>query len=208
MSNTNQTLPTSLLTEALNVNKQHWNYIGTAYKIQQGIIDNLFMQQLPLNTDITEVKIKATILNVCYSTHVHAIAKMAQGIVNLNIDSRLNSGDITLVEDISNAANVNKQFLSFASKYCAMHKPMAFPIYDRFVRLFLAKVISNGSLPNFKDSLTAADIKLHNYGYYVKIYNAFMKYYNLSTLTYRQVDCYIWTACKCNLTNLDLLKLI
>jgi hypothetical protein len=44
--------------------------------------------------------------------------------------------------------------------------------------------------------------------FYKEVYDAFMKQYQLTSLGYRKVDWYIWTACKCHLTNLSLFNLI
>ena len=45
------------------------------------------------------------------------------------------SGDASLVTDIAHIElnGKEKYFYSFATKYCAMHQPERFPIYDRFV---------------------------------------------------------------------------
>ena len=43
---------------------------------------------------------------------------------------------------------------------------------------------------------------MKNYMDYVAIYNAFMKQYKLKRLSYREVDWYIWTTCKCNIQNI------
>lgn len=203
-----KTLPKSLLKEARSIIKNRWIYLSKNYQIQEQIIDLLFKKTFPYNTDIDVVKTKAATLNVYYSTHVQAIQKMAHEIVNLNIDNRLMIGDITLVPDIAKALGTNRIFRSFASKYCAVHNNAAFPIYDRLVRQYLAKVIRKGNLAGYTYNQTTADDKLHDYMFYVKVYNAFMKQYHLTSLTYRQVDWYIWVAQKCKLQNLDLFKLI
>jgi len=201
-------LPKSLLKEARVIIKNRWNYLGQNYQVQEQIIDLLFKKKNLCNNDVNIVRTKAATINIFYSTHVQAISKISQAIVNLNIDSRLSNGDITLVPDIAKAANVSRRFCSFASKYCAAHNPDAFPIYDRLVRLYLAKVIAKGNLAGYMYNQTTADTKLHDYRYYVEVYNAFMKQYKLTSLSYRQMDRYIWTACKSKLANLDLFKLI
>ena len=67
----------------------------------------------------------------------------------------------------------------------------------------LAKVIVKGNLKGYQaTSLTAATKIMKNYMDYVAIYNAFIKQYKLKRLSYREVDWYIWTTCKCGLQNL------
>jgi hypothetical protein len=60
---------------------------------------------------------------------------VAKHICALEIDVRLNTGDVTLVEDIQYVAigNTKKNFYSFASKYCSHHNPLDYPIYDSYV---------------------------------------------------------------------------
>ncbi len=210
--------PKSLLKEARWVVKNRWALLSTIpnathYEMQERIINILF-SKFPTNTNIHEVITKVNLLNLTYSTHVTAISLLANDIMKLhNIDARLAAGDKTLVPAIAKAGSPAKIFRSFATKYCACHNPKAYPIYDRIVREYLAKVISKGNLPLYSGSVNTILTKMENsYAYYVDVYDAFMKTYHLTTMTYRQVDWYIWAAHKsktsAHLSHLDLFKLV
>lgn len=69
-------------------------------------------------------------------------------ILNLNIDDRLNKGDLSLVEDIARVT-VNGtvyNLLHFASLYCTLHKPNVFPIYSDQHHDFYRKYIKHFNL--------------------------------------------------------------
>lgn len=204
-----QRLPKSLLKEAKTVIKQKWSYPDMAhYDPQEKLVTTLFRKMYPTNTNQAEVLVKAFFLNQFYSTNIRAISKIGKGIVPLQIDNRLKKGDISVVDDIAKILPARRNY-SFASKYCACHNPKAYPINDKLVRSYLAKVIAKGNLSGFSGKKTAVEKQLYDdYSFYKDVYDAFMKQYRLTSLTYRQVDWYIWVACKCKLNNLDLFKLI
>lgn len=69
-------------------------------------------------------------------------------ILALNIDDRLEKGDLSLVEDIGNVKvnGVVHHLLHFASLYCTLHKPMLFPIYSDQHHDFYRKYIKHFNL--------------------------------------------------------------
>ena len=177
--------------------------ISTVIDGQEQIIDLIFRQKYAFqNTNADVVKLKTITLNLYYSTYIRATTKLATGILQIqNLDARLQNGDLTLVDDVANV--LSRRNYSFATKYCACHNPKAYPIYDKIVADYLAKVIVKGNLKGYHaTSLTAAKKIMKNYMDYVAIYNAFIKQYKLKRLSYREVDWYIWTTCKCGLQNL------
>ena len=203
----------SLLSEAKSINVNKWTYPGMQiYKIQEDIIDGLF-RSLPTttNNDVDIVFLKVSTLNLFYSTYMLATRQMANGIVSLNIDSKLKMGDISLVDEI--ATCTKRRNYSFATKYCACHEPNLYPIYDAIVGNYLAQVVESGHLPMYASYSKSAILnKMKNYSDYKELYDAFMDYYDLSSLSYREVDWYIWVANKCKtsakLHSLNLFKLI
>ena len=201
----------SLLAEAKVVNQQHWTYPSMqVYATQEQVIHQLFRKVWAFqNTKLNIVQTKAVILNVCYGTNIKAIGMMAKGICAIpTVDVRLQSGDITLVTDIANIIS-GRHNISFASKYCACHNPKAFPIYDKYVSSTLAKIIAKGNLKGFSGTWTNVHKKMqYDYVFYKDVYDAFMKQYKLKSLTYRQVDWYIWTAVKCNMNQLNIFQLV
>ncbi|MCQ2977311.1 MAG: hypothetical protein MJ232_04780, partial [archaeon] len=105
------------------------------YVLQENSLNKLFFDLIPENKIIEDILIKASTLNDFYSTHIFSIFSVANHILSLDIDIRLNNGDPTLVDDIANITIDGKKirFYSFASKYCSHHRPYDYPIYDNYV---------------------------------------------------------------------------
>lgn len=202
---THTTAPTavSLLNEAQIVLTNLQNRLYPAldiYVTKWHILNAMLYCQWHSNTKLEEVYLKADTLNRYYSTNIWNILSMATGIIHIpNIDQRLQSGDPTLVNDI--ATSVPNRFnYSFATKYCACHNPQAYPIYDNLVADFFSEVIKKGNLscPTLS-GLSVPQIRNKmktDYAFYKTVYAAFMQQYNLTSLSYREVDWYIWTAGK------------
>ncbi len=201
------TAPVSLLNEANNVLANLWNYQGMdVYELKWKIMDML-CRQYPANTTLEEVYLKADTLNRYYSTNIFSIQSMAKGIINIpDIDQRLQNGDPTLVKDNTKPNNDISTIIpghnnySFATKYCACHNPAAYPIYDNIVADFFVAAIKSGHLTTpaiIGMSVSQIRNRMKNdYVFYKDIYIAFMQQYNLTSLTYREVDWYIWAAGK------------
>ena len=197
-STTSTSTSISLLKEAQDVNAHKWTYPNMeTYHVQEEIIDHLFRSGLTTaNVDENIIFLKVSTLNLYYSTFMLATKQMASEILNLDIDARLKKGDISLVEDIAKCTK--RRNYSFATKYCACHQPNKFPIYDDIVGQYLAHVIATGNLSGYSGAWTSIQEKMQkNYIYYKEVYDAFMQQYSLTSLSYREVDWYIWTANKC-----------
>ena len=143
----------------------------------------------PTNTVLEEVLIKVLVLNDLYSTNILGTYAVAKHIFDLkDIDVRLEKGDVSLIGDI--ARNVlngkEKNFYVFATKYCAMHQPDLFPIYDRLVGEMFCYFRDQTHFAKFKNS----DLK--DYAKYCTIYRTFIEFFKLNDFTYRQVDNYLW----------------
>lgn len=102
-------------------------------------MDKLFFKLCPKNTDITDILLKVFTLNVFYSTNIFSVYPVAKHILSLGIDARLKAGDVTLVNDIKQITinGTERNFYSFASKYCNHHNPLDYPIYDSYVDVVL-----------------------------------------------------------------------
>jgi hypothetical protein len=90
-------------------------------------------QAMPNNTDIGEVAVKLAALNGIY-----AVVRVAEHIVGLGIDARLAEAkvDPNLIEDVARVEITKgkpRRNYSFATKYCAFHRPDLYPIYDSLV---------------------------------------------------------------------------
>ena len=181
-----------------------------SYRIQEDILQNL-ISSYPDHKNKAAVEVKAKLLNLLYSTSINAINLMAKHIMDIqDIDKRLKTGDLTLVPEIAClelADGSSRNNYSFATKYCAYHQPSKFPIYDSIVAAVFTKLFEDGHLNGYvyaSESDTTKRVfnkggfkeKLKDYRFYVEVYNAFMKQYDLESLTYRQVDSYLWGAYK------------
>jgi hypothetical protein len=107
---------------------------------------------------------------------------MAEHIYSLNIDERLHRGDLTLIKSIANAPSLNRRFYSFATKYCAMHLPQIYSIYDSHVQKvllhFLPKEYTSDSLKNYET--------------YCQALREFQAKYHLEELDAWRLDKYLW----------------
>jgi hypothetical protein len=85
---------------------------------------------------------------------------MVDHILKLNIDDRLNKGDLTLVEDIASLKvnGVVYHLLHFASLYCCLHKPDSFPIYSDQHHDFYRKYIKHFNLSLDPEKLTSYQV--------------------------------------------------
>lgn len=181
-----------------------------SYRIQEWLLMKL-IGEYPTHENKSAVETKVKLLNLFYSTGIQAVNLMAKNILSIkNIDDRLDKGDYKLVPQIAklkvSTGDIRFNY-SFATKYCAYHQPKKFPIYDSIVALTFASLFEKGLLPKYKYnrgktntrntySKTEFMEKLKEYDFYIKVYNHFMEEYNLTSLSYREIDAYIWGAFK------------
>ena len=166
---------------------KRWNLLEN-YTLQEKALDKLFLKTYPNNTDINDVLIKASVLNDFYSTNIFSIFPVAKHILELDIDKRLEENDTTLVNDLAKVkiGNVEKNFYSFATKYCSHHKPKEFPIYDSFVEKCLMHFYKKDNFEEF----SKADLK--DYTKFKNILKSFKKYYNIDMFDLKDIDKYLW----------------
>ncbi|MBR6552928.1 MAG: hypothetical protein IKT89_08845, partial [Clostridia bacterium] len=158
------------------------------YHLQEESLNKLFHQLCPNNTDITDILIKASTLNDFYSTNIMSIYPVAKHILGLNIDSRLQNGDITLVDEIKRVQINNKTInnYSFATKYCSHHNSLDYPIYDSYVDEILRYFRNIDNFSNFSND----DLKI--YTKFKSIIIDFKSFYNLDEYNLKQIDQYLW----------------
>lgn len=156
--------------------------------MQESSLNKLFFKIYPKNTDINDILIKCSSLNDFYSTNIFSIFPVAKHILNLNIDDRLKNGDSSLVNDIAKITinGKNKNFYSFATKYCSHHCPKDFPIYDSFVEKVLLHYKKCDKFMIFKKD----DLK--DYKNYKEILFCFKKYYGIDEYSLKDIDRYLW----------------
>ncbi|WP_415535490.1 hypothetical protein [Dehalobacter sp. 4CP] len=158
------------------------------YHLQEDALNKLFFELCPKNTDVIDVLLKASTLNDFYSTNIFSIYPVAKRICDLDIDARLKAGDVTLVRDIQyvTIGDTEKNFYSFASKYCSHHNHLDYPIYDSYVDEVLRFFRNRDSFSDFQD----ADLK--DYVKFKGILIDFRAFYSLDKYNLKQIDQYVW----------------
>lgn len=158
------------------------------YHLQEEALNKLFFELCPRNTEVIDVLLKASTLNDFYSTNIFSIYPVAKHICDLNIDARLKAGDVTLVGDIQYVTIGDKErnFYSFASKYCSHHNPLDYPIYDSYVDEVLRYFRNRDSFSDFQDG----DLK--DYIKFKGILIDFRAFYGLNQYSLKQIDQYVW----------------
>lgn len=158
------------------------------YRLQEEALNRLFFELSPLNDDIRDILLKASTLNNFYSTNIFSIYPVAKHIRDLGIDTRLKAGDVTLVRDIQyvTIGDAQKNFYSFASKYCSHHNPLSFPIYDSFVDEVLRYFRNHDRFSDFED------VDLKDYIKFKSVLIDFQTFYGLGKYNLKQIDQYVW----------------
>ena len=109
-------------------------------------------------------------------------------IKELNIDERLANKDETLVNELAKVKinDKEKNFYSFATKYCSHHDPINYPIYDSYVEKILMHFKKIDNFSNFKRD----DLK--EYPKFKQILIEFKKYYDIDDYNLKDIDKYLW----------------
>lgn len=166
---------------------QRWDSLEN-YHLQEDALDKLFFELCPKNTNLSDILIKVSTLNDFYSTNIFSVYPVAKHIQTLNIDNRLQNGDVTLVNDIMKVIIDGKQknFYSFATKYCSHHNPLNYPIYDSYVEKILRYFRDTDKFSVF----STQDLK--DYKKFKETLIEFRKFYNLEQYNLKQIDKYLW----------------
>lgn len=179
------------------------------YGIQEMLLKTL-VKKHPDHKNRAAVDTKVKLLNLFYSTGIQAVSKMTDNIVGIkDIDARLEQGDLTLVPQIATLKlNGGERFnYSFATKYCALHQPEKFPIYDSIVADTFESLFVKGYFPKYTYSRSKSKspntftkgefaAKLKEYNFFVEFYRYFMELFDLTDRSVREIDSYIWGAFK------------
>ena len=160
-----------------------WNALEN-YSLQESALDKLFVTLAPSNTQIEDILLKVSTLNDFYSTNIFSVFPVAKHILSLDIDTRLNQGDPTLVDTIKTVDGRNHY--SFATKYCSHHNPLEYPIYDSYVDKILRYFRDTDGFCSFESD----DLK--QYDKFKQIILAFRTYYELEQYTLKEIDQYLW----------------
>lgn len=110
----------------------------------------------PSNKTEADIRMKISAINDDMEIRqLPDINDMIAHILKLNIDDRLQRGDLSLVEDIANITVNGKpyHFLHFASVYCNFHRPDVYPIYSEQHLDFYRQYIKANNLKLDPDKL-------------------------------------------------------
>ncbi len=167
------------------------------YSLQESALDKLFHISYKYNNDLDDILIKVCSLNDFYSTNIFSTFSVAKRIIELDIDERLKMGDVNLVNDIAKVTinGKEKNFYSFASKYCSHHNALDYPIYDSYVDKCLMYFKNKDKFSGFKKE----DLK--NYQTFKNTLIEFKKFYNIDEYNLKDIDKYLWQLGKEYLPN-------
>lgn len=149
-------------------------------------LNKLFMGICKFNDCIEDILIKCSSLNDFYSTNIFDIHAVAQHILSLHIDERLEKHELSLVKDIADVKDIGKKYYSFATKYCSHHQPEHYAIYDSYVENVLVSLNMRDKFANFK---RREDLK--DYDTYMMAIKAFQQRYGLQ-YSIKELDMYLW----------------
>jgi hypothetical protein len=156
------------------------------------------INRFPENKSIDEIRLKVCSIDSLYSTNIYDTLKIAKHIQSLNVDDALINGDINIVSKIATGhgiaslkSEVGKEinFYSFATKYCSWHNSDAFPIFDSYVEKILIAYRELGFC-NFKN------VELKQYHRFKETIMGFREYYDLSELSLKEIDKFLWLYAK------------
>jgi hypothetical protein len=162
-------------------------------RLVEGALGQLW-KQFPRNTETPHVLLKVLVLNKLYSTRVNdndvdPLARHITGLaIDKHLDQLLDQGSLDAVFLITDCPNL-KQYLSFASKFCSWHNPTAYPIYDGDVRECLWSYQKQDPFAEFQNK---GD--LYYYRKLVDTVIAFRNHYGLNSLSFKQLDKFMWRA--------------
>ncbi len=151
------------------------------------------IEKFPNNSDFEGILLKCSVINNLYSTNIFDIYRMAKNILQLNIDNKLLEGSANIVNEIAIGHGIPKpngdgdrNFYSFATKYCNWHNKNEYPIYDTFVEKILLAYRAKNNFSNFK----TADLK--DYKEFKKVIIDFKNYYSITQFDLKEIDKFLW----------------
>ena len=139
------------------------------------------LKKFPGNGDFASVLLKVTTINKLYSTNIMSPFEVAKHVVALQIGHQLKYGKLSAVDRIRHVSisGKEKDFYSFATKYCSWHNFPAYPIYDSFV---------DKSLRHF--NCVTGDLRV--YQNLKASVDCFRTQNGVMQFTYKQIDKFLW----------------
>lgn len=171
-----------------------WYTYRDSKMLEQEYALSILFQHFYQNNNLQNVLVKVSCLNDFYSTNIRDTYSVAKVIYQLNIDTRLQNADLSLVDDIAaetekNCKSARREY-SFASKYCSFHRPEVYPIFDS----------RNEEILNiYKDEINIKPLNLReSYEDYVRIINKYREIFGLECFSYKEIDRFNWIFCNLN----------
>ncbi len=158
----------------------------TCYLADQAIIK--LVEKFKENKDITNILLKVSVINDLYNTNIFDTCEMAKHIHSLHIDSALEKGDSEIVDKIAKVklSHKEKNFYSFATKYCNWHNRSKYPIYDGFVDKILRAYRDQTNFFDFNNT------DLRDYAKFLEILENFRRFFNLDDFDFKEIDKFLW----------------
>ena len=149
------------------------------YEADKAIVK--LIRAFPSNSDLAAVLLKVTTINKLYSTNIMAPFDVAKHIVSLRLGRQLEDGQLSAVDSIRHVtiSGTDKNFYSFATKYCNWHNLRAYPIYDSFVEKSLRHFNCITGNLRIYDNLKAS-------------VDCFRTQNGITEFTYKQIDKFLW----------------
>jgi hypothetical protein len=111
----------------------------------------------------------------------------------LGVDAPLAHGTHNIVDRIADIPNLRKCY-SFATKFCSWHNPTGFPLYDGYVDECLWSYKKQAEQEMQLPFAKFRRQDLLNYEKLVVIISAFRSHYKLDSLTFKQLDKFLWRS--------------
>ncbi|MBN1803300.1 MAG: hypothetical protein JW891_17445, partial [Candidatus Lokiarchaeota archaeon] len=148
----------------------------------------------PKNTHFPDILVKVCVLNDLYATGILDTFKVAEHVSTIKeLDSLLQAGRPEAIDlircghGIETKSKKDRDFYSFATKYCSFHNPDHFPIWDNLVSDLIYRWNKHYGWNN---SLTHD--KLHRYPIFIAIIKSILEYLNDRSLTVKSLDMGLW----------------
>lgn len=169
------------------------------YRVVEGALGWLFAQY-PSNDDLRHVLLKVVALSSLYGTRIFAYSEKIPNLVDValhirnsaaEIGSALSVGAPEVVERISRvsvAKKADRNFFSFATKFCSWHKPDLYPIWDANVQRYLRR------LQRHSDFAGSFKINAEHWEYreFRDAMVAFRDFYGISSFNFKDIDKFLW----------------
>jgi len=189
---------TLALTKGLLETASKLFYARREYKIADSAIRHA-LNQFPDNKNSTGVYVKSVLINTLYRTGIMDIIRMAHHILDKNIDRKLRTADITVINDIryghriESARGEKKEidFYCFATKYVHFHVPRSYPIYDNLVMRFLTE---SNRIMDFHKRFAQAQLK--DYRTYKSVVDSLAQSLYVVDWSYKKIDQGLWILAK------------